>query len=127
MRALATQTTSKETRRAYRQDLERYQAFLRSKGLRVTQATPSTINEFIAALTAERGAPLAPATITRRLAVVSEYYEFLARESDGKITNPVRRVKRPKVDNDLPRAVADDVLGHLIEGISDTRCVFHAS
>jgi site-specific recombinase XerD len=121
MKALATQTTSKETRRAYRQDLEKYQAFLRSKGLRVTDATASTINEFIAHLAARRGAPLAPATITRRLAVLSEFYEFLGEQSGGTITNPVKRVKRPRVDNDLPRAVADDVLGRLIEGITDKR------
>jgi site-specific recombinase XerD len=121
MKALAVRTTSKETRRAYQQDLEKYQAFLRSKGLRVTDATPSTIHEFIAHLVALRGAPLAPATVVRRLAVLSEFYEFLGDESNGTITNPVKRVKRPKVDNDLPRAVADDVLERLIEGITDKR------
>jgi site-specific recombinase XerD len=121
MQALATRTPSKETRRAYFQDLKKYQAFLKSKGLRVTQATPSTINEFIAHLVARHGAPLAPATIARRLAVISGYYEFLGEGSDGAITNPVKRVKRPTVDNDLPRAVADDVLERLIEGMTDKR------
>lgn len=121
MRALAVRTTSKETRRAYRQTLEKYQAFLRSKGLRVTDATTSTVNEFVADLVARRGAPLAPATITRYLAVLSEFYEFLAQESDGQTKNPVKRVKRPRVENDLPRAVPDDVLVRLIDGITDTR------
>src|ERR1035441_5260860 len=44
---LATQTSSTETLRAYRQDLEKYEAFLRLKGLRVTQSKPSTVTEFI--------------------------------------------------------------------------------
>jgi site-specific recombinase XerD len=121
MKALAVQTTSKETRRAYEQDLEKYQAFLRLKGLRVTQATPSTIQAFIAYLTEQRGAPLAPATVVRRLAVISAFYEFLGEQSNGTISNPVKRVRRPKVDNDRPRAVSDDVLGRLIEGITARR------
>lgn len=121
MKALAVRTTSKETRRAYRQDLDKYQAFLRSKGLRVTQATPSTIHAFIAHLVSRRGAPLAPATVARCLSVISEFHEFLSEQSNGTITNPVKRVKRPRVDNDRARAVADDVLGRLIEGITDKR------
>jgi integrase/recombinase XerC len=121
MRAVAVRTTSRETRRAYRQGLEKYEAFLRAKGLRVTDATASTVNEFIACLVARRGAPLAPATVARYLAVLSGFYEFLGEQSNGTITNPVKRVKRPTVDNDLPRAVADEVLERLIEGMTDKR------
>jgi integrase len=86
------------------------QAFLRSKGLRVTQAKPSTITEFINHLTDTRGSALAPATISRRLSVLSAYYEFLRNYSDGNIVNPVERVKRPKVNNEAPRAVDLDFL-----------------
>jgi site-specific recombinase XerD len=121
LKSLATQTTSKETLRAYRQDLEKYEAFLHSKGLRVTQAKRSTIDDFITQLAAQRGAPLAPATVARRLAVLSEFYEFLVDNSNGTITNPVKRVKRPKVDNELPRAVEDHVLARLVDGITDKR------
>jgi len=118
---LATQTGSVETLRAYRQDLEKYESFLRMKGLRVTQAKPSTITDFINHLSENRAAALAPATVSRRLAVLSAYYEFLRDNSDGNMTNPVQRVKRPSVNNDLPRAIDDNVLATLVGGIADKR------
>jgi site-specific recombinase XerD len=118
---MATQTSSKETLRAYRQDLEKYEAFLRTKGLRVTQAKPSTVTEFIGHLADARGHALAPATVSRRLSVLSEYYEFLRNNSDGNIRNPVERVKRPKVSNEAFRAVDDNALAILVDGITDVR------
>lgn len=121
LKNLSTQTTSLETLRAYRQDLEKYEAFLRSKGLRVTQAKPSTITAFINHLTDTHGSALAPATISRRLSVLSAYYEFLRDNSDGNITNPVVRVKRPKVNNAAFRAVEDNALATLVDGITDVR------
>lgn len=121
LKNLSTQTTSRETLRAYRQDLEKYEAFLRSKALRVTQAKPNTITEFINHLTDTHGGTLAPATISRRLSVLSAYYEFLRDNSDGNITNPVARVKRPKVNNEAFRAVEDNALATLVDGITDVR------
>ncbi len=118
---LASQTSSQETLRAYRQDLEKYEAFLRMKGLRVTQAKPSTVSEFLNQLSVDHGGALAPATVSRRLAVLSAYYEFLRNNSDGNITNPVQRVKRPKVRNEAPRAVEDDALATLVAGITNVR------
>jgi site-specific recombinase XerD len=121
LRNLATQTTSVETLRAYRQDLEKYESFLRSKGLRVTQAKPSTITDFINHLNESHAGTLAPATVSRRLAVLSAFYQYLRDNTDANITNPVQRVKRPKVNNDVPRAVKDDVLAKLVNGITDKR------
>ena len=118
---LATQTSSTETLRAYRQDLEKYEEFLRFKGLRVTQAKPSTISEFINHLNDKNGGALAPASISRRLSVLSAFYEFLRGNSDGEIRNPVARMKRPKVNNELPRAVEDNTLATLVDGITDVR------
>lgn len=118
---LSSQTSSKETLRAYSQDLAKYEEFLRQKGLRVTQAKPSTITEFINHLAGDHGGPLAPATVARRLAVLSAYYEFLRDNSDGNISNPVARVKRPKVNNEVPKAVEDDTLAALVAGVTDIR------
>lgn len=118
---LASQTSSAETLRAYRQDLEKYEAFLQVKGIRVTQVRPSTITDFINHLAENRAGTHAPATVSRRLSVLSAYYEFLRDNSDGNITNPVQRVKRPKVNNDVPRAVEDNVLAALVDGITDKR------
>jgi len=121
LKNLSTQTTSVETLRAYRQDLTKYEEFLKLKGLRVNQAKPGTITDFINHLAVKHGGALAPATVSRRLAVVSAYYEFLRDNSDANITNPVKRVKRPKVNNELFRAVADNVLANLVDGITDVR------
>jgi site-specific recombinase XerD len=121
MQYLKTQTTSEETLRAYRQDLEKYQAFLRGKGLRVNQAKASTISEFVNHLAADHGGAHAPATVSRRLAVLSAFYEYLRDDANGNIRNPVESVKRPKVDNELPRAVDDNILATLVNGVTDKR------
>lgn len=119
--SLKTHTGSAETLRAYRQDLEKFQAFLRMKSLRVAQVKPSTVNEYIEHLSGQRGHALAPATVARRLAVLSSYFDYLSSNTDGKIRNPVKNVKRPKVDNDQPRAIDDNILAQLIDGITDAR------
>jgi integrase/recombinase XerD len=121
MENLAARTRSQETLRAYRQDLKHYEEFLRLKGLRVTQAKPSTIGEFVKFLSDKHGENLSPATISRRLTVVSELYEFLRLNSNGKIANPVKLVKRPRVDNAMPRAAEDQLLSKLVHGISNLR------
>lgn len=114
-----------ETLRAYRQDLERFQAFLQERGLRVNQVKPITITEFINYLSEHKGrtvgGQLQPATVARHLAVLSSYYQFLNANSDETIQNPAAKVRRPKVQNALPRAVEEDVLSTLINGITDPR------
>jgi site-specific recombinase XerC len=123
--SLAVQTTSSETMRAYRQTLVRFEAFLHEKKLRVTQVKRSTVTEFINYLSEHKGrtagAALAPATVARQLAILASYYGYLGDNSDGKIRNPVDWVKRPKVSNDVPRAVDDQTLATLIEGMADVR------
>jgi len=121
LRFLRTRTTSLETLRAYRQDLEKYQEFLRSRGLRVTQVRPTTITDFINHLNSNRSTPLAPASVSRRLAVLKSFHDYIQDKSDGTIPNPVDRVKRPKVQNELPRAVDDQTLARLVDGITDLR------
>lgn len=122
---LQTQTQSRETIRAYRQDLERFGAFLEEKGLRATQVKPSTIMEFTMSLSRDHGrtatGTVSPATIARRLAVISRYYEWLQENSDRLVRNPVSRVRRPRVQNGKPRAIDESILNRLIEGIEDVR------
>lgn len=122
---LALQTTSTETLRAYRHTLTRFEAFLRDKKLRVTQVKRGTITEFVKYLSEHKGRTvgeaLAPATVCRHLAVLSSYYDFLGDNSDGKIKNPVDRVKRPEISNDDPRAVDDETLATLVDGTSNIR------
>jgi site-specific recombinase XerC len=118
---LKTQTSSAETLRAYKQDLEKFEEFIRMNSLRVTQVKPSTVNEYIEHLAGQRRRALAPATVARRLAVLSSFFDFLSANTDGKISNPVKNVKRPRGDNDQARALEDSVLARLIDGITDAR------
>jgi site-specific recombinase XerD len=123
--SLSNRTRSQETMRAYRRDLSRFEAFRKDKGLSIAEVKPSTIFEFQKYLEENKGrtaaARLAPATVARTLSVVSEYYEWLRIESDDTIANPVVRVKRPKVQNQKPRAVDDNVLANLVDGITNDR------
>jgi site-specific recombinase XerD len=119
------QTQSNETLRAYSQTLKRFEAFLRDRKLRVTQFKRQTVPDFINYLSENKGrtngSALAPATIARQLAIVSSYFDYLDENTNGKIRNPIERVKRPKVSNQIPRAVDDLALSTLIDGITDLR------
>jgi site-specific recombinase XerD len=122
---LSSRTRSAETLRAYEQDLSRLQTFLEEKGLEDNQVTPTTIAEFVRWMEDGKGrtlnGALAPATISRRLAVVSAYYEFLRIDLGEPIQNPVKRMRRPRVQNAIPRAADDNVLATLVDGITDSR------
>jgi site-specific recombinase XerC len=124
--ALAAEShASPETLRAYRQTLLRFEAFLRDRKLRVTQVRRATIKDFINHLEKNKGRTrderLAPATVARQLAILKSYYDFLKDNTEGKIRNPVERVKRPKLSNQLPRAVDPTNLSVLLDGITDVR------
>jgi site-specific recombinase XerC len=121
MTSLSADTHSAETLRAYRWTLGKFQSFLRERGLRVTQVKPKIIKEFKAHLEAGAGRPLAAATICRHYAILASFFSFLEENSDGKIRNPMDRVKRPTVSNDLPRAVDNFVLSSLLDGVTDAR------
>jgi len=125
LQSLGTRTRSKETLRAYRQDLERFEAFLQEKDLAVNQVKPTTITEFVNHLAANKGRTisdtLAPSTVARRLSVLSAYFDWLVDDSDGTVRNPVTRVKRPRVRNEKHRAAEDSDIATLVDGITDLR------
>ena len=125
LEALRAQTTSKETLRAYRQNLERFESFLSQKGLRVNQVTPSVITQFMSHLAQERSQrglkTLAPATVSRRLSVISAYFDWIINDACEITRNPVVQVKRPKSTNVQHRDANDSDLAALAEGITDLR------
>ena len=118
-------TCSKETLRAYRQDITRFEAFLDQKGLDDSQVKQSTIIEYLRFLEDNKGrtasGTLAPATVARHLSVIAAYYDFLERDSDVAIRNPVDGLRRPRVRNERFRDVDDSVLAKLVDGIVDLR------
>jgi integrase/recombinase XerD len=125
LESLSTQTARRETLRAYRQDLTRFANFLKAKGLCANQVRPTTINEFVKHISDNTGrtvsSNLAPATVSRRLSVISAYYEWLGSEAEAPMPNPVARIRRPKVRNEMPRAADDNTLATLVDGIGDER------
>jgi site-specific recombinase XerD len=125
MNHLSTRTQSAETLRAYRGDLEKFEAYLKDNGLRANQATRTTIEGFLRYLsqqpTRKVGASLSPASVARRLSVISSFYDFLHVRSNGRIKNPVAYVKRPRIDNVEFRALDDQVVEKLIAEVPDPR------
>jgi site-specific recombinase XerD len=125
MLELGSRTNSKETMRAYRQDLERFERFLKSEGIRINQVKRSTMVKYLAYLEALRGRTtserLSPATKNRRLTIVSEYFDWLQRDSDKTISNPVALLRRPTVQNENPSPVDDVDLSKLVTGLQNLR------
>jgi site-specific recombinase XerD len=125
LESLSTQTASSETLRAYRQDLNRFADFLKSKRLRVNQVKPTTIHDFIKHMCENAGrtagSGLASSTVSRRLSAISAYYDWLNADGESSVPNPVRRIKRPKVRNEKARAADDTTLATLVDGITDER------
>ena len=122
---LSIRSKSAETLRAYRQDLERFDIFLKLRGLRINQVKRSTIVAYIKHLEETHGrivsTSLSPATINRRLTVLSEYFVWSQGDSDKPVRNPVALIKRPKVQNEDPSPVDDEDLQKLCDGITDPR------
>ncbi|SEG46865.1 integrase/recombinase XerC/integrase/recombinase XerD [Bryocella elongata] len=125
MLSLSVRTRSVETLRAYRQDLQRFQLFLHTNNLSIDQVRPSTIESYVAHLNTEsqrlRGQALSPATIVRRLAVVSDYFDWTQQDSESFGLNPARIVRRPKVRNVGIRSVDDVTLEALLLSVSHRR------
>lgn len=122
---LSIRSKSQETIRAYRQDLERFDDFRKINGLRMNQIKRSTIVAYIKHLEETHGrtvsSSLSPATINRRLTVLSEYFLWAQGDSDKPGRNPVALIKRPKVQNENPSPVDDEDLQKLCDGITDAR------
>ncbi len=90
---------SPHTRAAYFKDLSRLLSWCESAGLDPRRAGRADIDAFVAGAggTSNRGARLAASSLTRRLAALSSWYQYLG-SVDLVDKNPVAAVKRPKVD-----------------------------
>jgi integrase/recombinase XerC len=121
VQSLEVRSPSRHTLRAYRQDLQRFSAYLVQRSLSEREVTPQVIQDYMKHLADNKGRTagitLAPATTSRYLTVISAYYQWLSDSLEEPIRNPVARVKRPKIHNRLLRAVDDSTITTLIEGI----------
>lgn len=118
---------SSQTIRAYRNDLTLFDAFLRDRSIfRISKVDHVVINDFIATMR-ERPNPrfgrtgLLDASIARRLAAVSSYFEFMRATSDAQMRNPIKNLSRRWQKNKEPKPVDELVLDLVITGISNLR------
>jgi len=104
------------THRHYAGDLQQFFAWA---GKSPSEITVSEVDGYIAHAQAEGHAV---ATINRRLAALSAFYQFLQTHTDAPPPNPViPRRHRLKPGRRLPRAVPDDVLERLFAAITAPR------
>ena len=98
---------------AYRRDLERYAAFLRSRGItdarRVDERAVTAHVAAVSASTYGDGKPYRATSVVRALSSVRAFHRFLLRE--GQISSdPTAAVIRPKLPRSLPKPLSvDDV------------------
>jgi integrase/recombinase XerD len=98
---------------AYRRDLERYAAFLRTRGItdarRVDERAVTAHVAAVSASTYGDGKPYRATSVVRALSSVRAFHRFLLR--DGKISSdPTAAVIRPKLPRSLPKPLSvDDV------------------
>lgn len=100
---------SPHTLRAYRDDSERFLAFLSDhRGARVTLSTLQGLSpaEIRAFLTRRRKEGLGPRGIQRAMAALRSFYRYLAREklADGAA---LRAIRPPKLPRTLPRPISE--------------------
>ena len=135
--SLEARNWSPQTVKAYRSDLSIFTDFLRDRGLRITQVTPVTLTSYIEHLrgvtnarTGEKG--VGEATISRRLAAISTWFDFL-RAENPRLRNPVEAMPRMRRRREHSgKALTEPDLKKLLDGITDARdramfCLFVAS
>lgn len=87
---------SVHTVRAYVQDLEQYDAFLRGRRVRdLSGVKPKDIEEYVA------GARWAASTVARKLAALRAFHEFLRRRGHAE-ENPALQIRAPRRSRPLP-------------------------
>jgi integrase/recombinase XerD len=100
---------SKNTLEAYRRDLRRYAAYLRTREITdAVSADENAIAGFVGHLSATEfaeGQRYQASSVARALAAVRTFHAFLLREGDTDV-DPARAVSRPKVPRNLPRPLA---------------------
>lgn len=121
---------SPATVKAYRSDLQHFSEFLSRRKLRLSQVTPEVVgayrDEMRSAINRQTGVTgLTQATIDRRLAAVSSFFEYLRRR-DRRRMNPVEglqvfRSRTKKIQDHQGKAIDEHSLDVLMRGIDNRR------
>ena len=107
---------SANTLAGYRRDLDRYLAFLASRGVGDPAAvTPALVGDFAAELSSgdAEHRPLAPSSVGRAVVAVRTLHRFAAREGMTP-TDPAADIRPPVTGRHLPKALSVDQVGRLL-------------
>jgi integrase/recombinase XerD len=107
---------SVNTLRSYRRDLRSFDAFLADRSTELLAAAPRDLADHVAHLRAEGKAP---ASITRAMVAIRSLYRFLTDE--GILDHdPGADLEVPRVPAGLPKALAEEEVASLIDGVTGT-------
>ena len=107
---------SRNTLDAYRSDLQQFGAHLDRTGRSALGVAPADIEAFVSALAtgdAER-APVAPATLQRKVACLRSFYRHL-RRTELLAEDPTAQLRAPRQDRKLPQVLTRDEVARLLE------------
>jgi len=106
---------SRNTLEAYRNDLQQFGAYLERTGLDPLAIGPVELSAFVSELAAGTGgrAPLAPATLQRKIACLRSFYRHLRREQviDH---DPSLELRAPRQRARLPKVLSRDEVARLL-------------
>jgi integrase/recombinase XerD len=103
---------SRNTLSAYRSDLLQFGAFLDRRGLTATEAQYDDLSAFLSEL-AEGTAPVAAATIGRKVACLRSFYRHLRREALIE-HDPTAELRGPRKSQRLPKVLSRDEVARLL-------------
>ena len=116
---LRTRGYSSGTVTSYQSELQMFESFLRERRMQVNQVKPVHVEKYLRWRDPHFEAK--PASTRRRLAALSSFYDFLAVMANGHIRNPVRPLRRPRMQPPQPKPLSEEQLAVLTEGITDAR------
>lgn len=106
---------------AYRRDLRRYAAFLRSRGVEDPRAIgEDTVASYLhlleSAIDEDGRRRYAPSSVARALVAVRSFHGFCAAE--GLLADdPSEEIGAPRVPQGIPKALSEDEVGELLEAV----------
>jgi site-specific recombinase XerD len=118
---------SPDTITAYTSDLKKFAAFLDKQGIsRIAQIDHAAITRYITFM--REAAPsrggrigLSEATIARRLAAVSSFFDYTRATSGHKVRNPIEDFSTRWKRNNRPKPVERDIIDKLLSSIDSSR------
>jgi len=113
---------SRNTLEAYRSDLLQFGAYLEKTGADALVVAHGDLAEFVASLAVGDGdrAPVAPATLQRKVACLRSFYRHLRREA-LLVDDPTVHLRAPRQSRKLPQVLSRDEVARLLEQPSGTQ------